>query len=63
MAGKALFGHRLVDRFVVCEMSKSPAAGRGVLSEVLDHELNIRGGTGNERLFPHKDFVVSPDVR
>src|ERR1700677_3371756 len=58
MARKAGFGHRLIHRFTVRELSESPAAGRGVLSGILDHELNISGRPRNERLFPAKDFVV-----
>src|SRR5215469_5509188 len=45
-------------RAVFVEMTEAPAAGRGVLFGVLDHELNIRGRTWNERLRAAEDFVV-----
>jgi hypothetical protein len=58
VARKTGFVHRLVGRFAVFELTEPPAAGRGVFSGVLDHQLNINGGPGNERLFTVKDFVV-----
>ena len=58
MTRKARLGHRLVRRFVTGELSESPTPGRGIPSRVLDHELNIRRRSGNERLFPSKGFVV-----
>jgi hypothetical protein len=58
VAGKAAFHKRRVARFAVCEVTKPPAAGGGVLGCVLDHKLNVRGGPGNERLGLAKDFVV-----
>src|SRR5438876_12097351 len=58
VAGKAGLHERLVARFAVHEVSESPAARRGVLCRVLDHELNVRGRPGNERLGPAKDLVV-----
>jgi hypothetical protein len=40
------------------EMTKSPAAGRRILCRVLNHELNVCGGAGNERLRLAEDLVV-----
>jgi hypothetical protein len=39
-------------------LSKPPTARRSVFSEVLDHELNVGGGPGHERLGTAKDSVV-----
>ena len=58
VAGEAGLGQRLVGRFAVFELSKPPTARRSVFSEVLDHELNVRGGPGHERLGAAEDFVV-----
>src|SRR5271154_3918804 len=58
VARKAGFEQRFVRRFAVFELSKSPATRRSVFSGVLHHELNVRGGTGHERLGTAKDFVV-----
>ena len=46
VAREALCVQRLVARFAVGEVGKSPAAGCGVLFRVLDHELNVRGRPG-----------------
>ena len=58
MAGKAGFEQRRVGRFAVFELSKPPASGRGIFFRVLDHKLNVRSGSGHERLGAAKDFVV-----
>src|SRR6516225_615462 len=58
VAGEAGLHERLVARFAVLEVSKTPTARRGVLFCVLDHKLNIRWGAGYERLSLAKDFVV-----
>src|SRR6266849_5640872 len=58
VAGEAGIHKRLVARFAVFEVSEPPAARRGVLFGFLDHELNVRGGAGNERLGSAKDLVV-----
>ena len=50
VAGEAGLVQRLVARFAVREVGESPAGGRGVLLRVLDHELDIHGGTGDEGL-------------
>ena len=50
VAGEASLVQRLVARFAILEVGKSPAVSRGVLLCVLDHELNILGGAGNGRL-------------
>ena len=43
VAGVAGFVQRLVAGFAVREVGESPAAHRGVLFRVLDHELDIHG--------------------
>src|SRR5271165_5119721 len=58
VAGKAGFEQRRVRRFAVFELSKPPATGRGIFFRVFDHKLNVRGGSGHERLRTPKDFVV-----
>src|SRR5512144_2824486 len=58
VAGKAGVVHRLVGGLAIVELSEPPAAGRGVSSGVLDHELNVRGGAGHERVGTAKDPVV-----
>src|SRR5215831_19863624 len=64
VTGKTGLVQRLVSRFATGEVGESPAASRGVLLRVLDHELNIHGGTGNERSeagagkAARQDFVV-----
>src|SRR5262245_34346518 len=59
MAGKAGLEHGLVGGFAVVELSESPAAGRGVLLRVLDHELKpVLWRPGHERLGTTKDLVV-----
>src|SRR5271165_4699711 len=58
VAGKAGFKQRRVRSFAVFELSKPPAAGRGIFFRVFDHKLNVRGGSGHERLGTAKDFVV-----
>jgi hypothetical protein len=58
VAGKAGFEQRRVGRFAVFELSKPPASGGGVFFRVLHHKLNVRGGSGHERLGAAKDFVV-----
>ena len=59
VAGKAGFHECLVGRrFAVLEVSETPTARCGVLFCVLDHKLNVRWGTGYERLGLAKDFVV-----
>src|ERR1700721_1726172 len=58
MTGKACFVQCLTVRFAVLELSKPPARRRGVFLRILDHELEIRRGPGNERLFSAKDRVV-----
>jgi hypothetical protein len=59
---KAGFVHRFVGRFAIFELGVSPAAGRGVFSRVLDHQLNINGGPGNERLSTAKVKATIPDT-
>ena len=44
--------------FAVLKVTESPAAGCGVFCRVLDHELNVGGSAGNERLDLAEDFVV-----
>src|ERR1700731_2002102 len=39
-------------------MREPPTARRGEFFGVLDHKLNIRGGSSHERLGTAKDFVV-----
>ena len=57
MAGKARGVHRLVGGLAVVELSEPPAAGRGVSSCVLDHELNpVLGWPGHEGLETAKGF-------
>src|SRR6266478_3700325 len=58
VAGEAGFVQCFVGRFAVLKVTESPAARRGVLFRVLDHNLRILGGPGNERLRAAKDFVV-----
>jgi hypothetical protein len=58
MARKTGLGLCFVHRFTVCELSKSPAFCCGVSFGILNHELNIHGRAGNERLLTTKDFVV-----
>jgi putative iron-dependent peroxidase len=58
VAGKAGFEQRRVRRFAVFELSKPPATGRDIFFRVFDHKLNVRGGSGHERLGTAKDFVV-----
>src|SRR3954454_571366 len=67
VAGKAGVVHHVAGGFAVVELSEPPAAGRGVLSRVLDHELNaVLGCAGHIRLEMAKgiaDFlqrVVTP---
>ncbi len=43
VARKASFELRRVVRLAVFELRETPAARRGVLSRILDHELNVRG--------------------
>ena len=58
VAGKAGFEQRRIRRFAVFELSKPPATGRGIFFRVFDHKLNVRGGSGHERLGTAEDFVV-----
>ena len=59
VAGKAGVVHRLVGGFAVVKLSEPPAAGRGVFSRVLDHELNpVLGRPGHERLGMAKGFAA-----
>src|SRR5579864_357501 len=58
VARKAGFEQRRVRRFAVFELSKPPTTRRSVFLGVLDHKLNVRGGSGHERLGAAKDFVV-----
>src|SRR5580700_1295952 len=59
VAGRAGFQQRLVARFAIgVEVPESPAAGRRVFFRVLDHELNVGGRAGNERLYAAKDLVI-----
>jgi len=58
VAGEAGIHQGLVAGFAVFEMSESPAACRGILFRVLNHELNVRGGSRNERLGSAEDLVV-----
>ena len=57
VAGKAVLRHH-VDGFTIAKLSEPPAAGRGVFSRVFDHELNVRGQAGDERLGMAKDFII-----
>src|SRR5262245_40538021 len=59
VAGKALLDHGLAGRLAIIEMLESPAAGRGVLLRILDHELDaVLRGAGDERLRTAKGLVV-----
>src|SRR5579862_3300931 len=58
VTGETGFHGRRGGGFAIYEGSESPSASRGVLRGVLDHELNVRGGTCDERLGLAKDFVV-----
>jgi len=59
MAGGAGFERCLCTRFTICvEVRVSPAGGRGVLDGIFNHELDVRGCSGNERLRIAKDFVI-----
>lgn len=58
VAWETTFHKRRVARFAVLEVTEAPAAGRSVLLRVLDHELNVRGCSGNERLSLAKYLVV-----
>src|ERR1700737_240133 len=62
VAGEAGFVQPLVARLSVLKVSEPPAARRGVLLGILDHELDIHGGPDNERLsageWTGQDFVV-----
>src|SRR5215204_1611844 len=59
MAGKAGVVHRLAGGFAIVKVSEPPAAGRGVFSCVLDHELNpVLGWPGHERLETAKGFAT-----
>src|SRR4029077_11869463 len=59
VTGEAGFHQTVVaKRAVFVEVTKAPAARRGVLFGVLDHELNVRGRPGNERLGAAEDVVV-----
>ena len=40
------------------EVTEPPSARSRILCRVLDHKLNVRGGTGHKRLGLAKDFVV-----
>ena len=50
VTGEAGFVQYLVAGFSVLKVSEPPAARRGVLFLVLDHKLNIYGGSSNGRL-------------
>src|SRR5580700_10829800 len=52
VAGPALFVRRQVAGFAVRKVGESPAARRGVLFRVLDHELNVQRVPGKGRLEP-----------
>src|SRR5690349_11066769 len=67
MTGKAGLVHRLGCRLAVVELGKAPAAGRGELRGVLDHELDAvlglarHGGLrGAEGLRALRQRVVAP---
>jgi hypothetical protein len=47
-----------VGRFAVLEVCEAPASGCCVLFGIFDHELNVCGRAGNERLNTTEDFVV-----
>src|SRR5215831_8540087 len=49
VAGEAGLVQRFIAGFAVHEVGVSPAAGRGVLLRVLDHELNVHSGPGKGR--------------
>src|SRR5262245_12747291 len=50
VAREAGLVQRLAAGFVVREVGETPAAGRGVLFRVLDHELDVHAGPGDEGL-------------
>ena len=54
VAGEAGLMQGFVARLSVLKVGESPAACRGVLLCVLDHELNIYGGADKERLSARK---------
>src|SRR5271165_581143 len=62
VAGEAGLVQRLVARLSAFKVSESPAARRGVLLCVFNHELNIHGGPDYERLrageWAGQDFIV-----
>ena len=59
VAGEASFHQRFAAQCAVfVEVTEPPAARRGLLLGVLNHELNVRGRAGNEGLGTAKDFVV-----
>jgi hypothetical protein len=57
VAGEAAFYGCHGGGFAVYEGSEPPAARGRVLRRVLDHKLNVRGGTCHERLGLAKDLV------
>ena len=59
MAGSAGFDECVGARFAIwAEVPSSLAARCRVLFRVLDHELNVCRGAGNDRLYFAKDLVV-----
>src|SRR5262245_50299551 len=59
VAGEAGREHRRVGGLAIVELREPPAAGRGVLLRVLDHELNaVHRGAGHEGLSTAEGLVV-----
>ena len=52
--GKHFACSRLIARFALREVGKSPAAGRGVSFLILDHELSVHGGPGKGAKSGHR---------
>jgi hypothetical protein len=50
VAGEAGFVQRFVAGSAIREVGVSPTTAPGILLRVLDHELNVHGRPGNERL-------------
>src|SRR6516164_4455604 len=55
---KTVLERRFVCGLAICRVREPPAAGRGVLLGVFDHELNVRRGTSNKRLGAAEGLVV-----
>ena len=59
VAGKAGLHESSLGRFIILEVTESPAAGCSVLRRILDHKLNVCVSAGNEKKYAlAKDLVV-----